>query len=681
MTIADWWRSRLPVAALMPVGLFLALRPEPYGIEPNGLDPFFYTGYAINFGDIMREVGDTRYFVTRWTAYMPSRMFSWMFGAYEGRLVLRWLIATSILLAVWHLGRRWRWTRSTEFVVGVTVLTSPMFARAFLTDYVEWVVVAAGIVLICQCLEPRARRLRAAAIGVLAAAIVIANPLAAFVAIAPCCAYLIHLEGSVRERVLHAAIGAVAAVGVVLVGFVAFRVLYDIPNVYAPTIDFLRERTGERDLLKSPRLEWMGAFTWIYAPALLLAAVTVVEPLRRRITGLERGVTVLVLLGIQYAFQWIDQFLRDGNGLEISYYWSFVYPSFAVALALVVGVFNWTWRHAAILVALWWLLLLLAVVDVVRLPSGWLFAVLSVMVIAAIFGLRSRIPAAVALLIVFLLSTQTMSPPYDPTAYHVYNVDPEYDEIFYNPNSMATSMFKEAIWLERELDRLPDDSGLFFFGAGNGPAIIGIYGAHVSGKWLVPDDRGRFPVSQVDAAAAGQLQRLVLLGQDDIVAEAVDQLVSSAGGKVVLRKNDPIVDAYELAVVEMPNPATDGFVWSARLLPGHTGAVERSRRAAVAGRDPAGFLTFGPYVQLSGRTYRAAVTYLSDAPSTEIVGFLDVAQNGASLAATNLPGTSGQKRTAIIEFDATEGWGWEFRTHFDGVADLAVESVAVEPLD
>ena len=66
--------------------------------------------------------------------------------------------------------------------------------------------------------------------------------------------------------------------------------------------------------------------------------VTTLATARRRSSKLARvEVVALALCSVQYVYQWVDQFLRDGYGLEVSFYWSFSYPTFAVALAVMVG--------------------------------------------------------------------------------------------------------------------------------------------------------------------------------------------------------------------------------------------------------------------------------------------------------------------------------------------------------
>ena len=98
-------------------------------------------------------------------------------GPFVGRLLLRLVLAGLILGALWCLGASWKWTRAQQLLIGTLVLTMPMFLRAFFTDYVEYLVVALGICLVCLCLREQHTRVTASVIGLLSGLIVIANPI------------------------------------------------------------------------------------------------------------------------------------------------------------------------------------------------------------------------------------------------------------------------------------------------------------------------------------------------------------------------------------------------------------------------------------------------------------------------------------------------------------------------
>jgi hypothetical protein len=144
----------------------------------------------------------------------------------------------------------------------------------------------------------------------------------------------------------------------------------------------MREHSNTSDPLRSPRLSWMGAFLWIYIPPLLVMATAAVRPLRTHVLRHRAAAAAMVLLMLQYVLQWLDQFVRDGNGLEISYYWSFIYPTMGVALAVTVGAVRWTPRGAGTFAAAW--IGVLAITSQVRvvMPGGWWFPVLAAAVIA-----------------------------------------------------------------------------------------------------------------------------------------------------------------------------------------------------------------------------------------------------------------------------------------------------------
>jgi len=206
---------RLAAAAvILPLVLYLVLRPENYGLTPNSLDPVFYSGYATNFDDILNAVGGRHYFVSRWSSYLPMYLFSRVFGPFTGRLLWRLVMAAGILVTLWLFGRRHHWNRAQQFLIGVLVLTMPMFVRAFFTDYGEHFVVAFGIVLVCLCLRERQTIASTLAIGTVAALLVVANPIAVTAVGPPLVACLLALPaaaaGAVIDVVVLLGLGALA---------------------------------------------------------------------------------------------------------------------------------------------------------------------------------------------------------------------------------------------------------------------------------------------------------------------------------------------------------------------------------------------------------------------------------------------------------------------------------------
>ena len=143
-----WWVALLPL--LLPVGLFLILQPETYGVWPNPLDPFFYTGLGINFDDALAAGVDRHYFISRWSVYYPLYLTNAVAGPVFGRLLLRWMIAGAILWMLWR--SRPDWNAPQRLVTGTLVLSMPMFVRAFFTDYTEYAIIALtfGLVLLAR---------------------------------------------------------------------------------------------------------------------------------------------------------------------------------------------------------------------------------------------------------------------------------------------------------------------------------------------------------------------------------------------------------------------------------------------------------------------------------------------------------------------------------------------------
>ena len=679
---SSWWTGRVVLAIVMPPLVYFALRPERYGLVPNGGDPVFYTGYAINFDDVMRELGDGRYFVTRWTTYLPSRLVAEIFGLKAGRLLLRWLVASLLLLSLLHLGRRWRWTLRSAWVISMMVLANPLMARAFLTDYFEWVIVSLGTILVAQSLEQRSTYVRSALIGILASSILISNPVVVVVAVPP---MFVYAAGSWtrRERVVaQSAVMLGSFIGVFVAGLLLFRIRYGIDNVYQPTIDFMRFYAGFRDPHKSPRLEWLEVYLWLYTPIVITAVCLLVEPAR---VVFRRSRTAQILLGLlimEYCFQWLDQFVRDGLSLEISYYWSPIAPATFLCLAVILGVPRWSLGAVVLFTGGWVAVLAFPRVSDLTLPRVWWYLPISAVVVAAciLVGRRSGAGAA-GLAVLWVLLSYSVAPAYDPTAYHRYNDSPQFGSAFFVAGGSKGDLdLDEIIWLENTLDELPDDSDLYFAPSTSAVNITSVYVPHVTGHLfrsaadgLSDDDRRTIDL--------GVVPRIAIYGDDSFVETTLGQLSQAVPASTTsIDVIEPGRRHRRLVVLEFDRPS-DGFSWNASIMLGRTGRIVGTERVALPAVDEPGFVLFGPRVPLADVRYRATVTYRvpGGEATDDVVGTFDVAQSGTSVGHREMPAVAANGEVSI-DFDGRSGGFWEFRVLWSGTHALSIASVRVEVL-
>lgn len=683
---AQRFAEQIVVALALPVLLYVILRPENYSLTPNSLDPVFYTGYATNFDDLINAVGQQHYFVTRWTAYYPMYVLDAIVGAEPARLVWRWIVASFALVAVWSLDggtHSSRSPRSVQVLVGVLTLTMPIFVRAFFTDYVEYFVVSFGLVLVVLALREQQRWWSSLAIGGIAASILIANPVAIFMV--ALCSITSIVMGCHRwvERARHVGLALFAGGVTVLGGLVLFRWQYGLTNVYRPTIAFLRTYEGDPAAWKSPRLDWLARFTWLFGPPILLVSAWAVA-WRRNITWSKVERAGLYLCAAQYLIQWYDQFGRDGFGLELSFYWSFVYPAYAVALVLVVRRFTLDLgaRGTSALVVGWLVLLYVGVPQALRLPPGVVFGVLAVAICgAAAFLARRAVAAALAIVLGLIAWTQLGAPSYDPTAYFFLDVSPRYDQLFRKAGRASEQVLNEAVWFEDEMDRVANDASTSFVVVGGwASSISGLYAPHVTGRLLsVTADGQRLTPTSIAEIKSGARPIVAVFGPPVAVASMVATFDSDLGvGKVVLDEQHQSALGYRLVVFQMPDATRLPFTWTADSLQIASGEVVGT--TVVTGpADPVGFVTFGPYAPLEAGTYRVALRYRADAPTNVDAGSLDVAPfQGASVASVGVPGTEGAWATADLEFSVADGGLlWEFRTSRWANSAFTVDSITL----
>jgi hypothetical protein len=170
--------ARMLLVALVTSIVAIFLKPDLFGLVPNGLDPMFYLGYEINLSDVLEAAGNKHYFVSRWTSYLPAHFTSLLFGPYWGRLVLRILMVAVLSEAIWRFLANLGIRAHARLLSIFLLVTSPLFVRAFTTDYPEYFIIWASLLMAVLSFTERATWKRSVLMGALAASISIANPTA-----------------------------------------------------------------------------------------------------------------------------------------------------------------------------------------------------------------------------------------------------------------------------------------------------------------------------------------------------------------------------------------------------------------------------------------------------------------------------------------------------------------------
>ncbi len=672
----------LLAAFALAVGLYVVLRPENYGLTPNSLDPLFYTGYAINFDDILNAVTDRHYFVSRWSAYFPAYIAERVAGPIWGRLILRLILAATILCAVWWLGLRQKWSWGQRVLIGSLVITMPMFVRAFFTDYVEYAVVALGLILVAVCVRGGRSVVSGLAAGTLAAAIVVANPIAITAVALPLAVLLLFGDARGAQRVKVAAAVLLAGMSVVVGGMLMFRWRYDIDNVYQPSIDFVRSYEG-RDPWKSSRIDWLWYYAWLWVtPVMLVVAASLSFRRHVRFERFEKA--SLGLCGAQYAYQWVDQFARDGNGLEISYYWSFAYPSFAIAFALVVGrlTAGTRIRNLVLVLGVWITLLVVGVPDLLRLPNGLaLGALLLIATVCVSFAADRSLWLAATGLIVLTGWMQIGAPSNQPRRQDALDSSPRYDELYRQAGDLSETIYEEAVWFEQQMDRVANDASTSFVPVGGwSTSITGLYAPHVVGRvmGIDPDENSLTPVA-VSEVLTGKRPIVAVFGPPDKVEEMVDSFPDSLGvGREVLDVSHDSALGYRLVVFTMPDASTPPFTWIAADLPIAGGEILGTTVRLAAPHAP-GFVTYGPYQALQPGAYELTVEYSGSSSATTMAGAFEAVSLGNPPAASiSLPGTDAEVRQVELQFSNEDAeTPWEFRTSWSGSGDIVIHSISI----
>jgi hypothetical protein len=260
-------------------------------------------------------------------------------------------------------------------------------------------------------------------------------------------------------------------------------------------------------------------------------------------------------------------------------------------------------------------------------------------------------------------------------------MSPRYGELFRQAGNLSETVFGEAVWFERQMDKVPNDASTSFvvLGPWTSP-ISGLYAPHVTNHLLTLDlERFRLTDQSAYEIRNGARPIVAVYGPPDEVARMIATFPEDLGvGTSILDVTHRSDLGYRLVVYTMPDATRLPFTWSAENLPRVTGRLEGDTVAVEAG-DPAGVVTFGPYIDLPVGRYRIEVRYRSANTSDFPVGGLEAySVSVGSVATVPLSGTDGVDGSASVTFEVEGGGPWEFRTSHEPGANLLVESITLD---
>jgi hypothetical protein len=397
----------------------------------------------------------------------------------------------------------------------------PMTIRTLLTDYSDAVVFPLGTALIAVLALYPDRARAAALAGALGGAMVVANPFGATIALAAAPLWLRRVPVS-RWATLVAA-SAAGALVVVLGGMAFFRWRYGLANVYSPTIDFIRTKGTSQDPLKSPRLWWLGYRLWIYVPGLTLGVFYAMRRWGRfKFDSAELAIAGTCL--VQYVFQIWFQFSRHGTSLEISYYWSYIMPSFALTFCIVAGALAKACgpRHLPSVALICVLLIRIIGSPTPEIIQSWIDGLLLI-VLCGYVGRRtfkSRPALASIGLVGAVFLPQTSGPRPEPILPDELRVLSSYELVYRQQSSPGIESFDAATWFVGAMDRLPEPvvrSAVFWYEGAIPARMSAMFGVQVSGRWLNPgmgasSPMDPFPPDVRNAILAGDIPTIVAIG-------------------------------------------------------------------------------------------------------------------------------------------------------------------------
>lgn len=498
--------------------LVFLLQPDLYGLVPNVLDPVFYTGYGINLDDVITSAGSNHYFVSRWPAYLPTHWLSEIFGPFWGRLVLRLIMVALLAEALWRIFQRLGFSAPTRILSTALLLTTPLFVRAFTTDYPEFFIMWAGLTAFLLSFSSSIAKTRSLVIGTLAMAMIIANPVSVVLTTLILLNYFyqLHIELSPRKRLLNVTLFITSMIATALFGYIYFKTVYNLQNIYSPTIEFLKNYSpSDDDPWRVDGRPWILYFGWIYLPILYLAvALNRVKTAKFVYKNYLRR--CILVVAVVHAFHWFLE-LRTGHALETSFYWSMSLPPLLLLMHLILSkIFDAVDRKKLVFVlALVLTLYRFRIPQDFPLPNGFVLVLLLLLMVLVLLALNQKLFLLGTFLLISTVWIQTGSPKYENLTPGGNLNSPRYDLVYGQNNVGSQEVLEEIIWFTDQMDFVSDDTRSVFATTDDWSYVItGAYLPHLFGRFLLIDpDNPKFPQERIPEFQMGFSPIIVIYGQ------------------------------------------------------------------------------------------------------------------------------------------------------------------------
>lgn len=676
--------ARMMTVAVVTIIVAIFLKPDLFGLVPNGLDPMFYLGYEINLDDALDVAGNRHYFVSRWTSYLPAHFTSIIFGPYWGRIVLRLLMVSVLSEAIWRFLANLEIRAHARLLSIFLLVTSPLFVRAFTTDYPEYFIIWASLLMAVLSFTERATWKRSVLMGALAASISIANPTATILSSFILANYVFN-EIYAREfhKVLKQAfVVLLSFLTVILSGFVLFKYWYGVENIYQPTLDFIKNYASpDVDGWRTPTKKWLGFFGWIYLPILYSAgAISIVKSSdsnTRKV--LSRCVSLTLLIFSVHVYLEIN----NGHALETSYYWSMLLsPALLTFMLVTSAVFtHLRVRYSLLLAGIVFSLYILEIPQKLRLPHGYsLIAIIGMATIVLVIVSKHKAGIAVFSLVILSIWLQIGSPNYAVFTNGGDLNTPKYDLIYGESASKSNEILQETIWFLNQMDKIPSDSFSTFLPVGGWSyAIVGTYIPHPFGRALTPASSDKvFSPNAREELLFGYKKKLVIFG-DGVEAEKMLQRVKKEIPEVSVIRDETNSGglSYRLIAIDVNqgNELTSTMLMSRFFR--DVGEVQVDGSLEIKQGAAPGWVSFGPYIGLGVGRYTVELLYSS--PGSEFIGTFEVVNDATGeTELSQLSSNNGELTTVSLEFTvSSEDNTWQFRTRYEGNSGASFKFIRV----